>query len=254
MTSTTPPPQPNDEGDDLLHAVGGHLRAAHAAKTFEQPRASDSEVRSRVSARFFEELNSGGQPPLQSLEARSPTAQVPVTRYDQRAKFMLCWGAPVVAAAAMTVWISGQPRPRTDETAITTSIPNYVAEVHGAVAQERGNNENQRPKLRLETPITVVLRPETVSSNSVDARAFAIAANGEIRQVDIGVERSPSGSLRLTFSPTSLHEPATRLTVLVGPSEILTPTLALGPADDGPGWQRFSWNLGSDERTLGDHE
>lgn len=244
MTSrNVPPPHPTDEGDDLLEAVGAHVRATQAAGRGELP-MSDADFRSRATARFMSELDE-----RQSSRWRPQSTAIEKFR----------WSAPLALAAAMgALWVSterdtARPDPMREpaELAQTTTATRgtgpaglgYRAEVQGAVAHARGASTSETLRLSPTTPLTIVLRPEAPVQGMVDARAFIVQDDGAVSHLVSHIERSPVGSLRLVLPATVALPAAGTLTVLVGAEGQLTKERALAPTITGAGWQRFTWHF-----------
>lgn len=110
-------------------------------------------------------------------------------------------------------------------------LPPYSLSLSGSTSELRG--EPSAPsavaKVRSNSTLTLVLRPEAPVNRPLEARAF-VEQGGSLKRVDVPVEVSPEGALRLVARVDRLFVPPSgshRLIVAVGPQGALPDTTSL---------------------------
>jgi hypothetical protein len=147
------------------------------------------------------------------------------------------FGIPALAlVAALVIWLC-MPMPG--------RLPHYELELAGAAgaAPRIGSLEGAPAHVELEPGrgLTLLLRPSSVPSTPIEARAFVAvgaAADGAAQPVPSRSEAAGPGVLRLRVGGAVLPA-AGRLIVLLGQLGSLPTSPATGSAWHGHGWQRF---------------
>jgi hypothetical protein len=134
--------------------------------------------------------------------------------------------AALAVAAALAFVLFFRSEGPTDD-----SLPAYHLSLSGSVSEVRGDvpTPSATAKVRPDSTLTVVLRPDAPTARALEARAF-VEQGGSLRRVEAPVELSPEGAARLVARADRLFNPprgAHRLVVAVGPRGALPEATSL---------------------------
>ncbi|HEU4410627.1 MAG TPA: hypothetical protein VFS43_35555 [Polyangiaceae bacterium] len=118
-------------------------------------------------------------------------------------------------------------------------LPAYSLSLSGSVSELRGEPAapSATAKVRADSTLTLVLRPEAPVARPLEARAF-VERGGALRRLEAPVEVSPEGAVRLVARADRLFRPPLgthRLIVAVGPRGALPDATSLDALRRAPG-------------------
>jgi hypothetical protein len=202
------------------------VRAAYAPLSAEQKARLASQLAERIRATAGHTSEGARAKPLQ--RPRAPASKVWLA------------GGALASAALVALWLGLRPGPQ------PLALASYELDVQGSAAVVRGDSapaSAQDPlRVRLGSPLTLVLSPERAEPGQVVARAYVQSVEG-ISAPAQRMEAAASGAVRLSIDAAASWPASGTLIVWVGRPEVSNKDgdmPAAASPERGPGYQRFA--------------